>query len=327
MPRLRSYQRKKAGGILPTMSRTRLTPVVHVWTRFGRHLFGGSYGRVDIRVPEPEDLIVDAGTEKLHALRWRGPGPAMVLLHGLNNNAWAWARVAAVLAAQRDVISLSLRGHGRSTAPGTGYSLADTTSDILAVLHRLDLGAVDLAGHSWGGRVAMHVAITAPDRIRSLILADPVPPRGLNVVLRAFPALVEAALRPERGPFRNRAALEAGGKALPYFLRWDALEQRCWFESFHQEPDGSWHHRLPESGYREILEIALREDLTPRLHAIGCPVLWMRPTFSVAFWPGEIATAKRVLRDLEVRRIPGDHQFILTNPRDTAGAILAFLSR
>jgi pimeloyl-ACP methyl ester carboxylesterase len=306
-------------------SGTPLTPLVHLWTRLGRRVFGGGYGLIPPPGPPPEESVVDLGRVRLALLRWRGPGPALVLAHGLNNNAWGWARVAPALATIRDVISVSLRGHGDSSAPETGYGLDDTTGDLLALLDRLGLDRVDLGGHSWGGKVVTHLALSAPDRVRTLALADPVPPAGLNAVLRAFPSLVDAALRPERGPFADRAALEAGGRALPYALAWDAIERRWWFDSFRERPGGSWHHALPEAGHQEILHGALAQDLSPVLDRLRCPVLWLLPTFCLAFLPGELAAVRRAWPLLDVRRVPGDHQFVLTNPADTVRAMLDFL--
>ncbi len=308
-------------------SRPALTPFVHLWTRVGRRVFGGNYGRIAPLSALPEESVADLGHVRLSYLRWRGPGPVVVLAHGLNNNAWAWARVASVLRAGRNVVSVSLRGHGDSSAPEVGYGLEATTEDLLALLDHLGLDRVDLGGHSWGGKVVTHVALSAPWRVRTLLLADPVPPAGLNRLLRTFPALVEAALRPERGPFRDRAALEAGGRNLPYAFAWDEVQRRWWFDSFREQPDGFWSHTLPESGYQEILRDVLSRDLTPLLDRLRCPVLWMRPTFSLTFLPGEIAAVRRAWPSLEVRRVTGDHQFVLTNPGDTAAVMLDFLRR
>ena len=308
-----------------------LTRFVHGWAQVARRAFRGNYLLIPPPSgPAPDELETDAGGLRLSYLRWRdrdaAPGPTLLLLHGLNNNAWSWARVAGCLRDGRDIVAVSMRGHGRSDAPAGGYSLDRTTADLVAFLAALELATVDLAGHSWGGKVALHFAATHPARVRTLTLADPVPPRGLNPVLASFPVLVEAALAPERGPFTDRAALERGSRELPYLWAWDDTDRRVWHDSFREQPDGGFRHSLPDSGYREIVDCTFREDLTPRLPDVRSPVLLLRPTFSIAFWPGEHGGARRAWPTLREASVPGDHAFVHTNPLDTAAAMRAFLT-
>lgn len=305
------------------MSALVLTPLVHVWTRIGRYFLGGNYGHIPPPGPQPEEHTLDIGDTRVSFLRWPCDAPTLLLLHGLNNNAWAWARVAYLLHEKRDVISVCLRGHGQSFAPERGYSLKETAADIVALLDFLNIDEIELGGHSWGGKVATYLAATNPKRVKALILADPVPPAGLNLVLRTFPALVHAALLPERGHYKNHDALEAAGRALPYLWAFDRTDRLFWFSSFVQVSDGTFRHTLPDSGYLEIVEKSFNEDLRPILSAIHCPILWMHPTFSISFLPWE--PDMRVWQCITVRHVSGDHQFIHTNPLDTAAIIMEFL--
>lgn len=298
--------------------------------------FRGSWGRIEpLSGPPPERLTLPAGDVTLSGLRWPGPcagGPAapLLLLHGLNNNAWIWARVADRLQDEREVVALSLRGHGRSSAPAHGYALDATTADVCAALDGLRPpgggGPVILAGHSWGGKVACHLAARHPGRVAALILADPVLPQGLNRLLVRFPGLVLAAFEAERGPFGSLQELEAGARRLLYLQRGDEPDRRLWGESFCAQPDGSYLHHLPDSAFREIVLQALAEDITPLLGAIRCPVLLLRPTFTVSFLPGELAGLRRALPQLVERRVSGDHSFIHTNPLDTTREMREFLA-
>jgi len=303
--------------------------------------FGGSWGRVEPFVgPLPERERLALGEVTLDLLRWPGPGqrksmvrppPPLLLLHGLNNNAWIWARLAVRLQASREVAAVSLHGHGQSSAPAEGYPLSRTTADLGELLDRLVgecwAGPAILAGHSWGGKVACHLAATFPQRFAALILADPVLPQGLNPVLRRFPGLMLAAFRPERGPFASRADWQTGASRLIYLRQGDDLDRRIWEESFVEQQDGSFVHRLPEPSFREILLRTLAEDITPLLARLTCPVLLLRPTCTVSFWPGELGPLRRTVARLEERRIAGDHTFIHTNPLDTTTAIAGFLQR
>ena len=319
--------------------------LLHAGQRLAARAFGGAYGDVQgIPLRWPQVLRLELPSLSLHALRWAAPpaelapvvaegergasGVPLLLLHGLNNCAWIWARVATLMAERRraPVVALSLRGHGGSDAPPAGYSLEQTSADLTAATEALGLhaGPWDLAGHSWGGKVALHAAATgALPGLRSVVLADPAPAQGLNALLR--PKLIRAAFQPERGPFPDRDAWETAGRHLVYLQRWDPVDQRLWTANFHLRADGSYEHRLPDTAFDEIVAGPLKADMRPLLAAVSCPVLLLRPTFTVSFLPGETWPLRRRLGARLARgRVPGDHGFIHSNPADTVAAMERF---
>ena len=102
-----------------------------------------------------------------------GEGEHVVLIHGLGANMAFWYMgIARVLARHYNVVSYDLRGHGRSSAPPTGYDLPHLSGDLAALLDHLGMDRVHLVGHSHGARVALHYALTHPRRTQSLTLAD-----------------------------------------------------------------------------------------------------------------------------------------------------------
>ncbi len=121
--------------------------------------------------------LVDVGGIRL-AYQVSGPQHALplVLLHALGEDATAWDMVAPVLARSRRVYALDLRGHGRSDWPGE-YSLELMRADVLRFLDALELGTVDLIGHSMGGIVAYLLAQERPQRVGRLVLEDVPLPR------------------------------------------------------------------------------------------------------------------------------------------------------
>ncbi|HPB97500.1 MAG: Soluble epoxide hydrolase [Deltaproteobacteria bacterium ADurb.Bin207] len=291
-----------------------------------RHL-GGRHGQIPAHpLSSPDSYSVAARDLSFHILEWTGSDPPLVFFHGLNNNAWSWARVASLFAPKRRILALDSRGHGHTAAPASGYSLEDTTQDIKAVFDTLGLDTVDLAGHSWGGKVAMHFTCTHPTRVHRLALADPVPPAGFNRLLQAFPGLISLALRAERGPFPNHQAWEKAGKRLVYLQPWDAWDQKLWSAAFRQTAHGAYHHVLPESAFQEIILHALQQDITDKLGALRMPVLLMRPTLTLSFFPGELRSFRKALPHRIEKRIAGDHTFIHTNPFDTHDILQKFFS-
>lgn len=112
-----------------------------------------------------------------------GAGRPLLLLHGFTGSSEEWSALIPRLAQLREAIAVDLIGHGHSAAPADSerYTMERCVGDLLALLDQLGLEQIDLLGYSMGGRVALHLAAAAPDRIGRLILesaspgiADPV---------------------------------------------------------------------------------------------------------------------------------------------------------
>ncbi|MDV4166509.1 alpha/beta hydrolase [Rhodovulum sp. FJ3] len=102
-----------------------------------------------------------------------GQGPDVVLIHGLFCNiAFWWFRVAPKLAENHRVTALDLRGHGFSAMSGNGYRACDLAEDVAALMEHLGIEKAHVIGHSFGGAVALALAVKAPDKIENLTLAD-----------------------------------------------------------------------------------------------------------------------------------------------------------
>lgn len=101
--------------------------------------------------------------------------PTLVIAHGLYGSGRNWGVIARRLADRREVVAVDMRNHGDSPRfPTQGYP--DMAEDLAEVIG--SLGApVDLLGHSMGGKAAMQLALTRPDLVRRLVVADiaPVP--------------------------------------------------------------------------------------------------------------------------------------------------------
>jgi pimeloyl-ACP methyl ester carboxylesterase len=153
----------------------------------------------------------------LHHLEWNPSAPArpaILLLHGLSSNAAFWARLAGHLPGRR-LVALDQRAHGSSQAPAGGYEPASLAADAAAVVEDLDLGRVVVAGHSWGGSIALQLAADRPDLVSGLAIVDgPVRPwsetglsweqaeKFMQPPLPSYPDL-EAALAEKRGFLRD----------------------------------------------------------------------------------------------------------------------------
>lgn len=104
-----------------------------------------------------------------------GEGPPLVCVHGTLGDFRTWSAVLGPLSKTRRVISLSLRRFFPEHWDGVGgdYLMAQHVDDVIGFIGRLDLGPVDLMGHSRGGHIAFRVAQKRPELLRRLILAEP----------------------------------------------------------------------------------------------------------------------------------------------------------
>lgn len=102
-----------------------------------------------------------------------GAGAPVVLVHGNWGSSTWWEPVLARLPAGRRALAPDLRGRGQSHGPDTDYGISSLAADVIAFADALALEQFDLVGHSLGSCVAMEIALTHPERLRSLVVVSP----------------------------------------------------------------------------------------------------------------------------------------------------------
>lgn len=108
-----------------------------------------------------------------------GQGEPLILLHGLFGMSDNLTSVARLLSGYFTVYCLDLRNHGRSFRADS-MRFEEMAADVLAFMDSHDISKAHLLGHSLGGKVAMQLALMAPERVMRLVVADiaPVAYRG-----------------------------------------------------------------------------------------------------------------------------------------------------
>jgi pimeloyl-ACP methyl ester carboxylesterase len=160
-----------------------------------------------------------------------GRGQTVLLLHGSTGNGTMWRSTMDALRPTFRCIAPDLIGYGRSQAwpPGVPFHL-DAETQALQKLLPCCGRKFHLAGYSYGGAVALHLALANPGRVLSLTLIEPV----------LFAALRYTGENGAYGKLRNEcdrfAALMADGK------REAAMEQ---FVDF-WNGSGAWARLRPE---------------------------------------------------------------------------------
>jgi 3-oxoadipate enol-lactonase len=98
--------------------------------------------------------------------------PAVLLINSIASTRELWARQLPALSARYRVIRYDARGHGQSSAPAGDYTLEQLGRDALAILDDAQAAAAHVCGISLGGLTAQWLGVHAPDRLKSLVLAN-----------------------------------------------------------------------------------------------------------------------------------------------------------
>jgi pimeloyl-ACP methyl ester carboxylesterase len=156
----------------------------------------------------------------------------VVFVHANGFNAQTYRVLLSPLAAGLRILAIDQRGHGETTLPAEPdgrRSWRDLQGDLIGLLDALDGPPVVLAGHSMGGTVSLLAAAERPDRVKGLVLLDPVimpwlatlyakAPWGSGRLWRRMP-IVQSALR-RRAVFDSREAVFNGYKGRGAFKTW-----------------------------------------------------------------------------------------------------------
>jgi pimeloyl-ACP methyl ester carboxylesterase len=113
--------------------------------------------------------VARVGSVELH-YAVEGEGFPLVLIHGLAGDLSAWTPQVAAFRDRHRVLAFDNRGAGRSTQRDEPVTTEELARDTLGFMNALGIERAHVVGRSMGGAIAQHVALAAPDRVRSLVL-------------------------------------------------------------------------------------------------------------------------------------------------------------
>ena len=176
-----------------------------------------------------------------YGLLTAGDGPPLLLLHGFTGSVHTWDQLIARLATHRRVIAVDLLGHGTTTPvrDPVRCTMVRQVADLTALIEGLVPAdaPLDLLGYSMGGRVALHLALARPERIRALMLES------------ASPGIADPMERAARLRSDQELATFLEREGLPAFVdRWEKL------------PLWTSQAGLPEDVRARLREQRLRND-------------------------------------------------------------------
>ena len=283
---------------------------------------------------EPRSLRIRGAHDlDLHLLEWSETGVAWVLLHGFSNDAHIWDDFAPVVAPYYRTLALDLRGHGDSAwDPEARYDYEHHVADLERVCSALAIERLVLAGHSFGGRVAMLFAGSHPERVAGLVVVDAGPELDARGVVRIQVDLgrqaegaASFASRAEYERLLARAYPAAQPAALARMAQ-SSLRRRGGGR-FERKLDPSFHRRAAQATSEEarVREKETTQRLWESLRRTQCPALVVRGAASDVLSPD---VAERMAETLAHGRLAvvarAGHSVMTDNPEGFAEAVASF---
>ena len=108
---------------------------------------------------------------KLNSKRYSDSGDTLLMMHGLFGSLGNLGWQSRELAKDFAVVGLDLRNHGASPHSDV-MDYPSMAADVIEFMDDNDIAQCKLFGHSMGGKVAMQVALLAPQRVSRLVVAD-----------------------------------------------------------------------------------------------------------------------------------------------------------
>lgn len=242
-------------------------------------------------------MLTSALDRRLLLERFGTREPAVLALHGWGRDRQDWSGVCAGL----DALAPDLPGFGLSPPPPTAWGAEQYADFVRPVLAEMDRPV--LVGHSFGGRLAVHLAADAGDAIRGVVLT------GVPLIRRAAAGRPKLAFRVGRALHRRRLIGDA---------RMEALRRKY----------GSADYRAAEGVMRQVLVRVVNESYEEQLRRVRCPVrlVWGERDSAV---PVDVARqALALLPDATLRVVPGaGHLLAPATAGEVRAAALELLGR
>jgi esterase len=219
--------------------------------------------------------------------------PLVILLHGLFGSLDNLTMLRRELEKDFQVLSIDLPDHGRSEF-STSFSFEHYAQHIALLMDELAIAQAHVVGHSLGGKIAMCLALTHPQKVSKLVLADiaPVayPPRhqavfaGLNAV--------DLANLQDRAEAKAQLALHIEEEGVRQFL----------LKSLYQQ-DNNWHWRFNLAMLQR--DYTLLCGAIESAHSFNKPVLFIKGGLSEYLLPQHKAHIDRLFPQAQAKIIQG----------------------
>ena len=231
-----------------------------------------------------------------------GAGPPLVLLHGVGTSAGEWSWVLPTLARNNLAYAIDLPGYDGSSEP-PDYAPAFTANFVSSFLEAVEVERAVMVANSFGGLTALHLALSEPERVHALVLADSAGlGQAVNPTLVALSSPGGGELATALAKTRPGAAQRAFRRALLMFARpWQIPPK--WIKDQHklaQLPNfteatlASLRTAVSATGQREVLLDQLPQLQMPTL------IVWGVEDRVLPYWQAEEAIPRLQNGSLEL---------------------------
>ncbi len=255
---------------------------------------------------------------KLKFQRYGESGPPVLILHGLFGSLSNWGSISKQLAADFSVIGVDLRNHG-----GSGHSdemdFPSMANDVLQLMDELGLESCSIVGHSMGGKVAMELALSQPQRLDRLAVVDIAPVNyqgGGDSHLEIIAAMEELPLQSiqSRADADTQLAKRIGDNAVRQFI----------LTNLARNDDGGYRWRLNLAAIKHHYDKLRQEPSTSG--PFNGPVLFIKGEMSNYVQPAHQATIEKLFPAAKIETVTGaGHWVHAEKPQVLLQLLLDFL--
>jgi len=267
---------------------------------------------------------VNSGDVEIFYRRFGTPGRTpVIIVHGLSFFSYDWTETASMIAQDREVAAIDMRGFGESTwSPTHDYKLESMSNDVIAVLDAMKWDKAVLMGHSFGGRVCLATAGWKPERAAGLVCVDFAPDL-------AAAGRKHVAERIGRQP----DVFASVDEAMTYHHDdpGNAARRARW-EAFLKKTDQGYVLKR-DLHFRDNFKRALEGNpspapqfLWPMLGEMTIPLLVIRGTGSDMFAPETMDKVRSTNSRATMIEIEGSHDLAGDNPQGLSQAVNDFLA-
>ena len=263
----------------------------------------------------PTDHMVRTGRGRdalnIHYIDAAGGDPPIVALHGLSANAYCFGGlIAAGLSPEFRVVAPDLRGRGKTDKPTTGYTMPDHARDVIGLMDYLELDRIVLAGHSFGGYLAIYLAAKYPERVDKLIVMD----AAITLNPRVGELIKPSLDRLSRVSASVDAYLEEARTAPHLVGYWDDAIEEFYRAEIQENADGTAQAATSASAIAQAMAGLTREPWLELVAAVTQPALLLNaqgaygpPGTPALVEPEYARRTADVFPNVRYALVPGNH--------------------
>jgi pimeloyl-ACP methyl ester carboxylesterase len=256
--------------------------------------------------------FADVNGQRLYFEDSGGAGPVIVFSHGFAMDHEMFVPQVEALRDGWRCITWDERAHGATETTPEPFTYWDSASDLLGLLDHVGVEKAVFAGMSQGGYLSLRAAVTAPERVRALVLIDTQAAVEDRQKVSGYDQLIDLWTGPEGPPQEvldivAAVILGAGWEGTP---EWQA----------------KWR-KIPAQSIRQAYETltSREDDVAHRLSELSVPTLVIHGDQDAAI---DVPSAEALAQALngEIVLVPGGgHAANLTHPVESNAALLRFL--